>query len=360
MDVEQDNVSADGNPSGVAERRFPVRTWFIPLEDPLNLPQGYVVELPRTRSPLDPVWFEELHDQLRRIETMVSLKIWHLETGLAGLREKSGLAFEACQRAFPMYLSDQRSTTSAEDVDWPDLALPATVVETSISIHRNNVTDEAFAAALEEAVQEIQRLQRVNGYVTGRPVRPLSLQALPPYVPIATASVGGSGFETDGDMSVYLLTENIRQLPSRRDFDDVEMQMFVSFFHRSSGAFGGFLASQSEARAALLHRGDARSSLLASATACEVFLDDFLKHLLWEKRRTPEDCLPIFVDGAAITTVQGRTRRELGNLVGGNWNDKTQPDLNNWQSQVAHLRHRTIHGGPGDPQSAVAAVGAQL
>ncbi|OBJ36293.1 hypothetical protein A5630_07870 [Mycolicibacterium mucogenicum] len=223
--------------------------------------------------------------------------------------------------------------------------MPATVIEACVSIYRDDATDEMYESLLSEAMDEIRRLQRVTSYVSGVPVRPASLEAMPPYIPRATGSVGESGFRADGEAAIYVLPQNIARLPSRRDFDAAEMQAFDSFLSRSDGAFSGYLASQSEARAALLHRGDARSSLLASATACEVFLDDFLKHLLWEQLASPEGCLAMFVEKSAITTVLTRTRKELGPLIGGNWNDHTQRDLGDWQACVARLRHRTIHGG---------------
>lgn len=333
----------EGDPTA-GEQRFPTRAWFIPLEDPLNLPQGYIVEFPRRRSVLDPMWSDAgSHPYFRQCEAMISLKIWQLESGLAAIQERTGLALDACRQAFPTYFETDYS--ASDGVDWPDFKVPATVVEATASIYRDGVTDEMYGSILIDVVDEIRRLQRVCSYVSGAPVRPMSLEALPPYIPTATGSVGESGFRTDGDVRIYLLPQNVIKLPSRRDFDVVEMQSFQSFLYRSDGAFSGYLASQSEARAALLHRGDARSSLLASATACEVFLDDFLKHLLWEQLATPESCLPMFVEGKALSTVLSRTRRELGPLVGGNWNDGTQRDLGDWQSRVAHLRHRTIHGG---------------
>jgi hypothetical protein len=251
---------------------------------------------------------------------MISLKIWQLESGLAAMQERTGLALDACRRAFPTYFKSPDH--SSDTVDWPAFNVPATVVEATVSIYRDGVTDEMYGSMLNDVVDEIRRLQRVCSYVPGLPVRPVSLEALPPYIPTATGSVGESGFRTDGDVHVYLLPQNVIKVPARRDFDPVEMQSFQSFLYRSDGVFSGFLASQSEARAALLHRGDARSSLLASATACEVLLDDFLKHLLWEQLARPEDCLPMFVDGKALSTILSRTRKELGPLVGGNWNDK--------------------------------------
>ncbi|MEU0497518.1 hypothetical protein, partial [Mycobacterium sp. NPDC006124] len=288
------------------EKRFPTRAWFIPLEDPLSLPQGYIVQCPKMRSVLDPMWSDkELHPNFRECETMISLKIWQLETGLAAVQERTGVALDACRRAFPSYFEAQ--APPSDGVDWPAINMPATVVEATVSVYRDGVTDELYGSLMNDVIDEIRRVQRVASYVSGLPVRPVSLEALPPYIPTATGSVGESGFRADGDVGVYLLPQNVVKLPARRDFSGIEMQSFESFLYRSDAVFSGFLASQSEARAALLHRGDARSSVLASATACEAFLDDFLKHLLWEQLATPEECLPMFVEGKALSgQVHGR------------------------------------------------------
>ena len=58
------------------ERRFPTRAWFIPLEDPLNRPQGYVVEFPRPRPVLDPMWSDDRnHPQFRRCEATIRQRV---------------------------------------------------------------------------------------------------------------------------------------------------------------------------------------------------------------------------------------------------------------------------------------------
>ncbi len=197
MDVDD----VDEGDSTAGEQRFPTRAWFIPLEDPLNLPRGYIVEFPRRRSVLDPMWSDDgSHPYFRQSETMISLKIWQLESGLAAIQERTVLALDACRRAFPTYFETDYS--ASDGVDWPDFKVPATVVEATVSIYRDGVTDEMYGSILTDVVDEIRRLQRVCSYVSGAPVRPISLEALPPYIPTATGSVGESGFRTDGDVRV--------------------------------------------------------------------------------------------------------------------------------------------------------------
>jgi hypothetical protein len=216
MDIEH----TDESDSPVVEKRFPTRAWFIPLEDPLSLPQGYILQIPKLRSVLDPMRSaEELHPNFRECESMISLKIWQLESGLAAMQERTGLALDACRRAFPTYF--KTLAPPSDGVDWPVFNMPATVVEATVSVYRDGITDEIYGSLINDVIDEIRRLQRVASYVTGLPVRPVSLEALPPYIPTATGSVGESGFRTDGDVGVYLLPQNVIKLPARRDFDAV-------------------------------------------------------------------------------------------------------------------------------------------
>lgn len=323
--------------------RFGLYVWFVPLDDALDVPQGYIATFPKTRSPFDPGWSRPDWDQfLRAHEAVVSLKVWHEPTGVAGIRERTECAFNACKRAFPTYFSDISDDKAELDLS---LNLQSTVVEVSVSVYGDDVPTSQLAGLFEEGICHIQRMQRAQGYVTGHPVRPVSLQTLPPHIPMATASISPSGIRTDGGVNLYLIESNIWQYGSHTEFDPPRLMRFESFLFRDSSVYSGFLASSSEARSALIHRGDARSSLLASATACELLLDDFLKHLLWESNTRPEECIRYFVDRNRTSTVLSRTRKYLPDLIGGSWDPKVQPPLRAWQEHVAHLRNRTIHGG---------------
>ncbi|QEN16376.1 hypothetical protein ACRDU6_30070 [Mycolicibacterium sp. ELW1] len=273
---------------------------------------------------------------------MISLKVWHIPSGVAGIQERTAAAFNACRKAFPSYFPDE-----AADLDPGELSvdIETSVVEVSVSVYSENVPTSQLAELFEDGVAHIQRLQRAQGYVTGHPVRPISIQTLPPQIPMATGSVGTSGLRTDGGINLYLLEQNIWQYGTHTDFDELQLRKFQSFVFRDSGVFSGFLSSSSDARSALIHRGDARSSLLASATACEVLLDDFFKHLLWESAARPEDCVKFFVDRQRMSPVLSRVRRHLGDLIGGDWNPSTQPVLRAWQESIAYGRNRTIHAG---------------
>lgn len=342
MTTENDPPETGQNPQEpLQSNRFAVCTWFVPLEDRLSIADGHIIKIPKARGPFDPGWTVHTDQFLRSTESITSLKVWHLPSQLAGLHERTALAFEASQRAFPMYFDDP-SRFSLDD--WP-ISLETSVVEVAITIYAAEFDRARFAKLFEESIFHIQRLQRANAYVTGRPVRSVSFASLPPHLPMTTSTLEETGLKEDGGVHVYNLEDNVWQYPAQNDFNDQELERFHSYLNRDTGAFSGFLASSHDARAALLHRGDARGSILASATACEILLDDFFKHLLWEAARKPEDCVDMFVSRRGTSTILSRVQTLFDQVIDGQWNVASGGAVAKWQQRVAHVRNRSVHTG---------------
>ena len=339
--------------------RFPVFTWFVPLEDPLNLPEGYIAKFTEPRTTGDMCRTEEgWHPVYRSTEAIISLKVWHVPNKFAGVLERTESAFEAGRRAFPMYFDDGHdSADMAFDID-----APTTVVELAVAIHDENPHPARLAPYFENGLAHIQRLQRAHGSVTGDPIRPVTLATLPAHLPMATASCGEFGFEPDGGLNLYLIERNFWHYLARTDFEPQQIHRFENFLHWDTGAFGGYRASYSESISALKYRGDARSSLLACATACEILLDDLFKHLLWEDGSRPEDCVKFFIKGRGTSSTLERLRKYVGPLLRADWNPEVQPVLSAWQNLVSYRRHKAIHAGwmpsEADAREALAACDA--
>lgn len=340
--------------------RFPVYSWFLPLQDALDLPQGFVYTFYSPRDALEPEWTDEgFPDELRKARSAVSVKVWQIEDTYDRIGARVDHAMRACKRAFPMYFSDDADDSEQSDADTEDHEqqltdpplVPVTVLEANYAEFRLLPTGfdddgDLPGHVLESVIEKVQLIQRACSYTNGRPTRQLTIHNLPMHIPFATASQTEDGFDTDGSVSLYLIPSNIStDVPYRTDFTAEDIQRFSGFIDRDEGCFGGFLSSQSEARSAFQHRGDMRATVLACATACEVLLDDLLRHLKWEERTRPEDCVEMFVSSGQPITTLVRSRKHLQPLLKGNWDVATQPRLNAWQAHVAHVRHKTIHGG---------------
>lgn len=320
------------------------------------------------RPARDPGWRRaDFPDAIRPIEAVISLKIWQIEAVPQSVIERANQAFTAARLAFPNYFDieaaateelgarnaphehlQSASTTAAGGR--PPLA-PWTVVEASCVQYQVDTPGavEIPRMMLERAIEHVQRLQRACSYVSGRAVRPLTLQTLPVTIPLATATVTTATatpeFTTDGSVIPYLIPANMYSLANRSEFTTDEVARVIAFAERDEGFLGGVLASQAEARAALTFRGDCRASVLASATGCEILLDDLLRHLLWESGRRPEDCVSIFFDQGQVTTALKRALKHTQPYLKGQWDIAVQPELKAWQHDVARIRHMTIHAG---------------
>lgn len=283
------------------------------------------------------------HPQFAANKFVISLKVWHQVSDSFAEKLRSRAAFDACNLAFPRYFQESKE---GGDLDPPfDFHLVTTVIEASCSIYEIEVTDDDVSHLLSQAIDRIRDLQRANSYVSGQPKRLISFETLPINIPLATGTVSMDGFVANGGVSIYSIFDNISQIPTRIDLDQMQMSTMHSFLQRRDGFMAGYLASANEASVAAKFRGDNRAAVLSTATGCEIFLDDLLKHILWEVGRRPEECVQMSVENNTVTTVQYRTRRYMGELVGGNWNPDSQPALRRWILKVAHIRNRTIHVG---------------
>jgi hypothetical protein len=106
----------------------------------------------------------------------------------------------------------------------------------------------------------------------------------------------------------------------------------------------------------LLERfGDTRGAVLASATACELLLNDLLVCLCWEEGMTPEEGASVF-DKTLVSRVK---RGEYSSRLGGDWGLDGTSAVARWFDAVACVRNLVIHGGT-EPDEARAreAIGA--
>lgn len=328
-----------------SQTSFPAWVWFLPLEDPLDLLQGSIQMFTDPRPARDEGWTrEDFPDQARPARSVISLKFWQIDASAQALEERTGLGFTAARLAFPDYFDEPSSN---ENWATEPMAVPVTVVEASCVRYEVDAPEtlDIPRLMLEQAIERVQQVQRACSYVSGRTVRPLTLQTLPLSIPLATATVTAHGFVPNGGVNLYLLPANMRAIAVRSDFAEDDMDRVNSFVARAEGFLGGALASQSEARLALTFRGDTRASVLASATGCEILLDDLLRHLLWEDGRRPEDCVHIFYDRGQVTTTLKRALKYTQVLVKGDWNTAQQPDLKAWQHEIARVRNTVVHAG---------------
>lgn len=339
---------------GSDEMTFPALYWFLPLEDHLGVPHGSVYKFPTLRPPLEQHAFAAANGdlvsaapELQHFQSVLSLFIWQIEESDA-VHSPLDAAFAAARRAFPE--GEQDRVTESPGAGH---ARTFTVAEVGYITHdHQEEPDTKFACILEDAVRQIRRLQLAYSFVSQWPLRLLTIETLPATVPFGRGQVGGDNKPVLNDglapytifHNFHTIFHNFRPLLPSPVLDQGGTDSVAMMLDRDDGVFSGFLESHHDAETALLYRGDARSSVLASATAAEVLLDDLLRHLLWEEGMRPEDAATqIFSDVRA--TAQPRAARYTADRLGGLWQKDKDGPVKEWQERVARVRDRVIHAG---------------
>ncbi|MGJ0119909.1 hypothetical protein ACQ7HM_11950 [Williamsia sp. MIQD14] len=125
---------------------------------------------------------EDFPDQARPASSVISLKFWQINGSAQPQEERTGLGFTAARLAFPDYFDEPSS-----EQNWATepMALPVTVVEASCVRYEVDAPEtlDIPRLMLEQAIERVQQVQRACSYVSGRTVRPLTLQTLPLSIP---------------------------------------------------------------------------------------------------------------------------------------------------------------------------------
>lgn len=162
---------------------------------------------------------------------------------------------------------------------------------------------------------------------------------------MVTSSIDRDGFHPGDTVTAYLFPSNIWKFRESQVPSASQSQRISDAISRMHGFLDSYIVARYEAISALEHRGDARSSVLASATACECMMDDVLRDLSWESGQMPKEAVKYFVEGNRIESVTQRLKKDFNGLIPGNWNINGQPVLKRYFREVARVRHRTVHAG---------------
>ena len=108
------------------------------------------------------------------------------------------------------------------------------------------------------------------------------------------------------------------------------------------GFLTGYLDMLREAEVALRTLGDTKACVVFSAAACEILLDDTLRHLFWEEGLRPEDAAPHFDQFLGWESHKGQL---YSSRLGGNWQLDRKGPLASGSQSVAAIRNRVVHAG---------------
>lgn len=322
--------------------------WFLPLQDQLGIPEKEVFAFPEARPALEQSEFTRFNTafvseipESQGIKRVLSLFVWQIEES-EEVTDHQTAAAAAARRAFPDTAATPATPPIPSEYEYRRVF---TVIEVACVFYdQEDHTDADLSQILDEAISQIQRLQRAYSLAAARSVRLLTLQTLPLSVPFTRCSVDKVGPKIgSSDITLYTIPHNFRPLMPPPQLGQDSSSLLREAINRDGSVFSGFVESYRDADSSIIFRGDARSSLLASATAAEVFLDDLLRHLLWEEGTRPEEAAGYF-DDPRITALP-RAIRHTSAKLGGMWQKDREGPVKAWQENVARIRNRVIHAG---------------
>lgn len=330
---------------------IPCVWFFIPLSEPLGLPDGWMSE-----EPLTPV--ELLADSEPQSYLRSSLLIHQHESTqsyIADMIDLHALAASKVSRkklteSAPVDLDDlaeavgdsldglRRTRTVAE------VAVPGTIAE----------SEEELLKALNVAVEHVRFVQRVVAVATQRAVTLTSRATIPPLIPTFAGSLHET-VEDDVNYRLPTIESSIQWIVPdsapplafgilQQPFDDEMLQKVSTAADNLSrgGAFLTYADLRREAQSQRYLHGSDRMALVAVASAGEVLLDTTLLHMLWEEHVAPTVAAEYFDRHVGHTA---RVSRHFPSRLSGGWEPESKTPAGVYLRDVVRLRHRVVHAG---------------
>lgn len=336
-----------------------VAYFFVPLPDPLWLPDKYVIKV-GAPTPLE--WMATADTYVPE-HTAISLchhrarvewqavqpldqALWHLATGALPLR---GETDEAGLESTGGHESEsegggvgESAPASADSHD----AVVVTIFEVAVGFtpaEGDEISPTILSDAFDRGLAACREVQRAYYLARREPSRLVARESLPMAIPFAVRplyDVDGSDLPFSVDLGMYLTNANVAASEKAWSAED-DASFREALRHRAArAAFAESLDLAREAEVALYRDGAYSAAVLAAATACETMLDDLLGLMLWEEGRRPEDAAAVF-DSFLVA----RVKREYASRLGGEWSLDRRGVVARWSADVAMLRNRIIHAG---------------
>lgn len=329
--------------------------FFIPLPEPMGLPDGYVTEC-TTPATLD--W------RLRRSREFgespshlldASLCFRHTTSSAGGGRELLELFRSAADFAqikphrwwrWPRRRASQVPAIGAERTI-VEMAVPITISERDLENHEDGedlVYQDVLTEAFDRGVGYLRDVQRSYYLATRRPLHLTARLTLPFAVPMMIRALAGhSELARPDGISMFFVNQNLgRDVREPLESPDLERLTIAMDEQATGGIVARYLEFVREGGVAADLDGDTRAATVFFATASEVLLDESLSHLLWESGMRPEDAASLFDTHRWLT---GRVKSLYHPRVGGCWDTRVPGPVASWFASVAGLRNRVVHAG---------------
>lgn len=312
-----------------------VAYFFVPLPEPLGLPDGFIFEFTRSLTYEETLEMErEAHRSQEELDAPVllaSLRFWR---ATSAADEVSAL-FETARRALP-------KLPEPNDVSAPRLPQERTIVEMAVPVSDDD-RKEVLSDAFDDGLECLREFQRAYYLVGGHyPITLATRERMPFGIPMGLRRVTEDEDIWPDGLNIMLLNMNLQRETRLPDLTDDQLKGISGAMSGAERrhAFAVYAEFIRESRLALERDGDYRAAVVFSATAAEVLLDDLLSYLLWEEGNRPEEGAIVFDKGFLLS----RVRSEYHPRLGGDWGPSSQP-IEAWRLFTASVRHRVVHAG---------------
>ena len=349
------NVDNHGN----ALTETHVAYFFLPLPEPLAFPDKYMVQGLEPASLAQRIaWARESDGEAPEHVLSASLCFHQTTVRKNAPGDEDRALFGTAIKALGVEPAERpASSDGAEGATELSRTEALTVVEMAVlftweaDLDMLDVSEDGVSEALTDAfdrgidlIRNVQRAyfmvrQSAAFHLVSRPTLPFS-------IPFAVRPLADLTEQPPPpvELSIFLTNMNVGPVGGDDALDDSELDRFDLAMRAQELQLlpARYLEFVREARVAERLDGDRRASLLFTATACEVLLDEVFAHLLWEEALTPQQGALLFDDSPWIT---GRVRRHFHARLGGDWSLDGNGPISAWSKDVVAVRNRVIHAG---------------
>lgn len=341
--------------------------FWVPLPEPLGLPDGYIVEC-TTPAPLDWVMrnnqaFEESPPPML-LDASLS---FHHSSSNAGLAREAADIFRLAATSMDPERRDDDSWSfdrkernmrlfAQADRSFVEMVIPVVFpapgedpLDGSIEAEAGEESDEAdselFSQAFDRGLEYLRDIQRAYYLATRRPLHLVSRSTLPVSVPMAYRALDEdrADWPNPERLSIFMLHQNLgRDVRDELDQDALGHLLTAMEEQSQGGLAARYLEFVREGGVALELDGDTRAAAVFFATAAEVLLDEALAHLLWESAMRPETAAAAFDAQPWLTA---RVKALYHPRIGGSWDVSSDCPVGWWFVNTSGLRNRVVHAG---------------
>lgn len=221
---------------------------------------------------------------------------------------------------------------------------PVTVLELVARFQPGVEPNETeISDAFDLGMKVVDRILTSYALVAKDPIRIPRRESLSAAIPMFSRRVVGEDQGFPGREGIFLVSDSSLRSSLLPVVDAAAWKAASQYFSRGEFEFASYVDTRLAGFRALDRDGDYRAAVLAFATACEILLDDLLKHLLWHEGLRPEKAVKFFADPRSGTL--SRSQAELSPRLKGDWDASGAGAVAAWQRDVATLRNRVIHAG---------------